>query len=376
MEYKKKQRKEDIDNRGISVAKSKLVRFLVVGIVVLVLSSSGEVFAEQHNDNSAADDWLAEVMESYNEDGSSDPGQTVAEQGVVEGSGQLPFEEYNSPPDISGGQQVEQNKKQISHPICPGAVGNLILDLTYDIRETNGMQYIECRYVETRYVAGHYQTYILASFTVAWAEDNSVNEAIKKQLCLPSYIGWEEWSDNGKAASITNVYLHDDEIALKDELKKAIKEGLGKAEARALTCPGRTPVVKPQEEVPKKYPEYNSTKHYCGPQSWEDKWGLHGSSTTWSGADFNYACYDHDKCYSECENSQAHCDQVFRDTMDASCNQAYDTTKRKTYGARKWWNPFRYTRVVGAWVLKIGCHAKAMDYYYRVRVFGKYSYPC
>jgi hypothetical protein len=243
-------------------------------------------------------------------------------------------------------------------------------------------------------VAGHYQTYILASFTVAWAEDNSVNEAIKKQLCLPSYIGWEEWSDNGKAASITNVYLHDDEIALKEELKLKIKEGLANAEARALTCPGRTPVVKPQEEVPKKYPElgvpkkypelgvpkkypeYNSTKHYCGPQSWEDKWGLHGSSTTWSGADFNYACYDHDKCYSECENSQAHCDQVFMDTMDASCNQAYDTTKRKTWGARKWWNPFRYTRVVGAWVLKIDCHVKARVYYYGVRAFGKNCYLC
>jgi hypothetical protein len=113
------------------VAKSKLVQFLVVGIVVLVLLSSGEVFAEQHDDTSAADDWFAyevirKAMESYNEDGSSDPWQTVAEQGVVEGSGQLPFEEYNSPPDISGGQQVEQNKKQISHPICPGAVGNLI----------------------------------------------------------------------------------------------------------------------------------------------------------------------------------------------------------------------------------------------------------
>ncbi len=38
---------KDIDNRGISVAKSKLVRFLVVGIVVLVLLSSGEVFAQE-----------------------------------------------------------------------------------------------------------------------------------------------------------------------------------------------------------------------------------------------------------------------------------------------------------------------------------------
>jgi hypothetical protein len=46
MEYKKKQRKEDIDNRGISVAKSKCVRFLVVSMIVLVLLSSGEVLAQ------------------------------------------------------------------------------------------------------------------------------------------------------------------------------------------------------------------------------------------------------------------------------------------------------------------------------------------
>jgi hypothetical protein len=365
------------------------VLFLVVGIVVLVLLSSGEAFAEQHSDTSAADDFFAKMVESYNfEDGSSDPLQTVAEQGVVEGSGQLPFEEYNSPPDISGGQQVEQNKKQISHPICPGAVGNLILDLRYrqaEIRITNNFHHVECNYAESRYIAGPYRTYKLASFGLAWAEDNKVSEGIKKQLCSPDYIGWGGWSDNGKAASVTGVYLHDDLIGLKDEFKSKIKVGLGNAEARALTCPGRTPVVKPQEEVPKKYPElgvpkkypeYNSTKHYCGPQSWEDKWGLHGTSTTLSGADFNYACYEHDKCYSECENSQAHCDQVFRDTMDASCNQAYDTTKRKTWGARKWWNPFRYTRAVGAWVLKNSCHARAMDYYYRVRTFGGSSYPC
>ena len=46
MEYSKKQRKEYIDNRGISVAKSKFVLFLVVGIIVLVLLSSGEVLAQ------------------------------------------------------------------------------------------------------------------------------------------------------------------------------------------------------------------------------------------------------------------------------------------------------------------------------------------
>ena len=46
MEYKKKQRKEYIDNSGISVAQSKFVRFLVVGIIVLVLLSSGEVLAQ------------------------------------------------------------------------------------------------------------------------------------------------------------------------------------------------------------------------------------------------------------------------------------------------------------------------------------------
>jgi hypothetical protein len=47
MEYKKKQRKEDIGNVGIFVRKYKLTLFLIVGIVVLVLLSSGEVFAKE-----------------------------------------------------------------------------------------------------------------------------------------------------------------------------------------------------------------------------------------------------------------------------------------------------------------------------------------
>ncbi len=161
-------------------------------------------------------------------------------------TGDLPFEEYNSPPEA---RRVESQGEPPSHPICPGRVGNLTLDLTYDIREASGMKIIECSYVETRYIAGHYQTYKLASFGLAWAEDQSVAAGIKGQLCMPSYIGWDEWSDNGKAASVTDVYLHDDLIGLKDELKIRIKEGLGKAEARAIGCPGRTTAVKPPEEV-------------------------------------------------------------------------------------------------------------------------------
>ncbi len=230
--------------------KSALPAFLLILLAISILTSA-DVNAEQNSGDTAAMDFFSEVNKRAMELDQSGSGQVFEEID----SGDLPFEDYNQPPDLSGSQIADPNQKPPSHPICPGKVGNLTLDLAYDIRETSGMKFIECSYAETRYVAGYYQIYKLASFSVAWAEDQSVNEGIKGQLCMPSYIGWDEWSDNGRAASVTDVYLHDDLTGLKDELKTKIKEGLGNAEARAIGCSGESSVESVPSSGDSEFPE-------------------------------------------------------------------------------------------------------------------------
>lgn len=130
------------------------------------------------------------------------------------------------------------------------------------------------------------------------------------------------------------------------------------------------------------YPAYNSTKNYCGPQHWEDRWGIHGpSSSLTSGADFNYACYEHDKCYGECKktrNTQKHCDQVFRDMMDDSCDQAFDT-QMKTCDAISGGISYKYYACIAMTRLQVsGCWTQAAINQGIAAMGGKVvgSYPC
>ena len=69
------------------------------------------------------------------------------------------------------------------------------------------------------------------------------------------------------------------------------------------------------------FEEYDNSKNYCGPNS--------GPSVLRSPsiADFSPACYEHDKCYSECQSTkhtQAYCDLEFLEKMVESCGNYYD----------------------------------------------------
>jgi hypothetical protein len=202
---------------------------LVVGVLVSWVVVSA--------DDSAANEWFAELYDNW-ESTHQDTGGDLIQEIEGGGSGQTPFEEYNQPPDLAGGQQTPQ--EPVSHPICPERLGNLTLEVLRDVQVTNGMHYVQCRYVENLYMAGYYQTYLRASFTLAWVEKPGAGDTIMKQLCIPSYLGWGQTRDNGKVASVTDTYLHDDMIFLMDQFLEKLNQALDKVEARALACPGRT----------------------------------------------------------------------------------------------------------------------------------------
>jgi len=74
-------------------------------------------------------------------------------------------------------------------------------------------------------------------------------------------------------------------------------------------------------QISSAFEDYDDSKNYCGPAS--------GPSVprSPSDADFNHACYNHDKCYNQCENTkhtQAYCDLQFLENMVKSCGDYYD----------------------------------------------------
>lgn len=76
------------------------------------------------------------------------------------------------------------------------------------------------------------------------------------------------------------------------------------------------------------YPPYNSAVNYCGPE-WlqEAGFGFVVPRVPVPGVDFNFSCYRHDACYSECcQNgmSQAACDDRFEGHMESACADARD----------------------------------------------------
>jgi len=203
----------------------KSARFLIVIIPLLLILSSTPVLAQDWGD-SDAEDWFSDLSDAA-EDLMSDDNTPVLIDPEGDDSGALPFEDYNAPPETSGSPDHPPDY----HPICPCCVGDLVLELREDTRVIEGIHTVECWYVG--YEGGRREQ---ASFTIAWAEDRNVTEGIAKQLCWPDFLGWDEWWESDMAVSVPNVYLHDDKIALKDELKAQLKEALARAEARAISC--------------------------------------------------------------------------------------------------------------------------------------------
>lgn len=130
------------------------------------------------------------------------------------------------------------------------------------------------------------------------------------------------------------------------------------------------------EDLNFSFPPYNESKNYCGPE------GLFSvpRGAALSDADFNNACYNHDKCYFECETNgktQADCDNTFKQMMDDACDQEYDR-QMNICDQRSGWNPFKYTCAAEARIATSACWTQAATYYKTVSAGGKAigAYSC
>ncbi len=121
---------------------------------------------------------------------------------------------------------------------------------------------------------------------------------------------------------------------------------------------------------------YREDKNYCGPEG-----KLSGPNKHLFGqASFNYACYFHDKCYHECEqtrDTQDYCDTEFKRIMYDECNQQYDDYMRRCE-AKSRLNPMRYACKAETRLQASTCWAQARSYHTLVSWVGKPigSYKC
>jgi hypothetical protein len=129
-------------------------------------------------------------------------------------------------------------------------------------------------------------------------------------------------------------------------------------------------------DEPPAFPPYDETKNYCGPE------GLFSgpNSNPLSGASFNPACYEHDKCYAECKTNgknQAQCDNEFKQTMDGACDDVFDKTMNEC-DKKAGYNPFKYTCIIKARLATSSCWTQSGTYYGLVSAGGKAvgAYPC
>ncbi len=124
------------------------------------------------------------------------------------------------------------------------------------------------------------------------------------------------------------------------------------------------------------FPAYNASKNYCGP---EGVFSVPRGSLI-SDADFNGACYGHDKCYTECKNhcnTQEYCDKQFRQTMDDAFDDAFDKHMNEC-DKKAGYNPLKYTCIASARARASSCWTQAATYYQTVSAGGKAigAYPC
>ncbi|MFH0861685.1 MAG: hypothetical protein V1875_01525 [Candidatus Altiarchaeota archaeon] len=124
------------------------------------------------------------------------------------------------------------------------------------------------------------------------------------------------------------------------------------------------------------FPAYDANKNYCGPE------GLFSvpRGSLISDADFNRACYGHDKCYTECGKTKAtqdKCDQEFKQTMYDACDDAFDRHMNEC-DAKAGYNPMKYACIASARARASSCWSQAKTYQVGVSVGGKAvgAYPC
>jgi hypothetical protein len=124
------------------------------------------------------------------------------------------------------------------------------------------------------------------------------------------------------------------------------------------------------------FPPYDDKINYCGP---EGLFSVPRGSLV-SGADFNRACYAHDKCYTECGKTKATqetCDEAFKQTMYDACDDAFDKHMNEC-DAKSGYNPLKYTCIASARARASACWSQAKSYNVGVSVGGKAvgAYPC
>lgn len=124
------------------------------------------------------------------------------------------------------------------------------------------------------------------------------------------------------------------------------------------------------------FPKYNDSKNYCGPE------GVFSVPRTnpLTGADFNTACYNHDKCYADCKTNgktQGDCDLAYRQTMDDACDTEFDRMMSEC-DKKAGYNPLKYSCIASARLRVVSCWGQVKTYYEAVSAGGKAigSYPC
>ncbi|MFH1055169.1 MAG: hypothetical protein V1744_03620 [Candidatus Altiarchaeota archaeon] len=128
------------------------------------------------------------------------------------------------------------------------------------------------------------------------------------------------------------------------------------------------------------YPTYVNKSKYCGPENRPWVMAVIPRGPPGSGIDFNPACYGHDRCYSQCAmtlDAKESCDEEFSKELDQICvNKIHPSEKScKNYG---WYNPFRYTCLLGTALKGAYCYSSADIYWFAVSKFANCynAYPC
>ncbi len=367
MEYKKKQRNEYIGNVNIFVRKYKLALFLIVGIVVFVLLSSSQVYAE---DNS-----LQEInCEQTEEDISKQVKAICAARypGESDSSSNRFFCRLHLRVSCLRDEAVTDTIKNCD-TFCKEQEGSGWHGVSYDGGDTCSCELTKegcenkCQKGDVR---AHYK-YI-----------NSEQKCYCS--CRGKLLKWD--INTEKCKCVSNAEPNGVECKCESGYKLDVwgKKCDSIYFCGDENCTGNENINNcPEDCTPKKippvitYPAYDPDYNYCGPDHL-----FSVPRTTSSGADFNPACYEHDKCYEECNkpgNEQVNCDQRWRNSMDASCNQAYTTKMKGECDALSgFMYIFKPICAFSAWIGRNDCWDQAATYHTGVGMGAKVvgSYPC